>query len=117
MFLTKKGIENCNLKASNAICNLVLFYMSFVCHWYHILMYSYVTRMLFVCYSYVLVCHPYVSHTSLVCTLISPVCHSYAVWPWIETLEQELKYFKSKKKTPGRLQFSYDVVIVNFEHI
>ena len=56
-----EGYWSFNLKASNAIYSLILFYMFFVCHSYVICMYSYVTRMPSACHSYVLVYHPYVT--------------------------------------------------------
>ena len=74
---TKNNVENCNLKALNAL--YILFFMSFVCH-------SYVICISSVCDSYVIVCHLYVTRMysyairmSLVCTRMSSVCHSYVL--------------------------------------
>ena len=77
MFLPK--MENYNLKTSNAMRNLMLFYMSFVCHSYVICMYSYVTRMSFIRYSHLLVCHLYIASMSSVHLSYVLVCHSYAI--------------------------------------
>ena len=63
--LTTNGIENYDLKASNATCSLILFYMQFVCHLYFFLIYSYITRMSFVCARVFSVCHSYAIHMSL----------------------------------------------------
>ena len=53
--------------------------MSFVCNFYVICMYSYVTSMSLVCHLYVIVCHPYVTCMYSYVTRMSPVCHSYVL--------------------------------------
>ena len=50
-FFTKGDVENCNLKALNALYIVLL-----VCH-------LYVTRISSVCHSYVPVCHSYATRT------------------------------------------------------
>ena len=75
--LPKNDIENYSLKASNAMCSLILFYMSIICDLYVLVCRSNIIRISVVCARFSTICHSYVIRMSLVCGRMSSVSHSY----------------------------------------